>query len=246
MLQGKTYLNGWAGYGEPPRPDRQRSAPVATPPANPGPAPTVRWSKETGPGTVTFADAASLMTTATFSIPGSYVLRLTVNNGTSTVSSALVATVETPPPPTHLEPVYTKNFKIDSPLWNRRAKALIVNWIPHCIDQINRTDLQQGQGGIDNFIDAANALRGLPHGNHKGYVFSNAWVHQTVEAMSIALMIDPRGDPEIIRAQERMKATLEDWIPKILAAQEPDGYLQTAFTLRNPQRWPDRWVPQGR
>jgi hypothetical protein len=49
--------------------------------------------------------------------------------------------------------------------------------------------------------------------------------------MSIALMVDPQGDEEIIRAQERFRATLEDWIPKILAAQEPDGYLQTAFTL---------------
>src|ERR1035441_6786965 len=72
--------------------------------------------------------------------------------------------------------------------------------------------------------------------NHKGYVFSNAWVHQTVEAMSIALMIDPQGDPEIVQAQEKMRATLEDWIPKILAAQEPDGYLQTAFTLDRPGR----------
>ena len=44
-------------------------------------------------------------------------------------------------------------------------------------------------------------------------------------------MIDPQGDPEIIQAHEKMRATLEDWIPKILAAQEPDGYLQTAFTL---------------
>ena len=62
-------------------------------------------------------------------------------------------------------------------------------------------------------------------------MFANAWVHQTVEAMSIALMVDPQGDPEIIQAQEKMRATLDDWIPKILAAQEPDGYLQTAFTL---------------
>ena len=69
-------------------------------------------------------------------------------------------------------------------------------------------------------------------------MFSNAWVHQTVEAMSIALMVDPQGDPEIIKAQEKMRATLEDWIPKILAAQEPDGYLQTAFTLPRPgSRW---------
>jgi hypothetical protein len=64
--------------------------------------------------------------------------------------------------------------------------------------------------------------------------------------MSIALMVDPQGDPEILRAHEKMRTTLEDWIPKILAAQHPDGYLQTAFTLRNPQNWPDRWTPQGR
>ena len=30
------------------------------------------------------------------------------------------------------------------------------------------------------------AHRGEPYAPHKGYVFSNAWVHQTVEAMSLA------------------------------------------------------------
>ena len=42
-----------------------------------------------------------------------------------------------------------------------------------------------------------------------------------------------------------MKATLDDWIPKILAAQEPDGYLQTAWTLRNTNRWTERWSRQS-
>ena len=64
-------------------------------------------------------------------------------------------------------------------------------------------------------------------------MFSNAWVHQTVESICLALMVDPQGDQEIIAAQAKMRATLEDWIPKILAAQHPDGYLQTAFTLRD-------------
>jgi DUF1680 family protein len=204
------------------------------------------WSKQSGPGTVTFADPKSLVTSATFSAPGAYVLKLTVNVGETTASSTFNVSAETPPPAKQLDAVYTKNFKINSTLWNARAKSLIVSWIPHCIDQINRTDLTQGPGGIDNFIEAAKALRGEPHGDHKGYVFSNAWVHQTVESMSIALMIDPQGDPEIIKAHEKMRATLEDWIPKILAAQYPDGYLQTAFTLRNVQRWPDRWTAQGR
>jgi uncharacterized protein len=204
------------------------------------------WNKQSGPGNVRFADPHALVTTAEFSMPGDYVLTLTAKTGESVASSNFHVSVETPPPAKPLEAVYTKDFKIKNPLWSARAKALMVNWIPHCIDQINRTDLTQGQGGIDNFIEAAKALRGEPHGTHKGYVFANAWVHQTIESMSIALMIDPQGDPEIIQAHERMRTTLEDWIPKILAAQHPDGYLQTAFTLRNVQRWPDRWTPQGR
>jgi len=234
VLPAKTYLNGWVGYGNPPRRDRPRrneTPAVTTSPPSPGPAPTASWAKESGPGTVTFADVNAAVTTASFSAPGAYVLRLTADNGQAKVSSTLNVTVETPAPTSHLTAVYTKNYKINSPLWSRRVKALIVNWIPHCIDQINRTDLTQGPGGIDNFIEAGKKLAGKPHGNHKGYVFSNAWVHQTVESMSIALMIDPQGDEDIIKAQAKMRATLEDWIPKILSAQEPDGYLQTAFTL---------------
>src|SRR5260370_4121703 len=232
ILPGKTYLRGWAGYGDPPRSNqnRGRQDPPATPPPA-GPAFTAMWAKDSGPGDVRFADAKALITRATFWTPGAYVLRLTVDNGQSKATSTLNVSVETPPPAKQLDAVYTKNFKIDSPLWNARAKSLMVSWIPHCIDQINRTDLKQGPGGIDNFVEAGRALRGEPHGAHKGYVFSNAWVHQTVEAMSIALMIDPQADPEILAAHEKMRATLADWIPTILAAQEPDGYLQTAFTL---------------
>ncbi len=232
ILPGKTYLRGWAGYGTPPQSNvnrRPREAPAQPAPGDPTPA--VAWSKLSGPGDVTFADAKALVTTATFSATGPYVLRLTARDGQSETSSTLNVSVEDPPPAKQLDAVYTKNFKIHSPLWSARAKALMVNWIPHCVDQINRTDLTQGPGGIDNFIEAGKKLRGEPHGAHKGYVFSNAWVHQTVEAMSIALMIDPQGDAEIERAHRKMRATLDDWIPKILAAQEPDGYLQTAFTL---------------
>ena len=246
LLPGKTYLNAWVGYGEPPRrtPPRRNAPPPPPPPT--GPAPTSSWSKESGPGQVTFAAPDLPVTTATFSESGDYVLKLTVNNGQTSASSTLQVKVTPVPPPDRLEPVATRPYRIDSPLWKQRVRALIVNWIPHCIDQINRTDLTQGPGGIDNFDEAAKALAGRPHGAHKGYVFSNAWVHQTVEAMSIALMIDPAGDKGILAAQAKFRATLDDWIPRILAAQEPDGYLQTAFTLRNPEKWAGRWSAQGR
>lgn len=244
MKGGKTYLNGWAGYGDPPR--RGRGGPPAAAPApveDSGPAPRTMWSKLSGPGDVAFADATAAVTTATFSAPGSYVLQVTADNGTAKASSTLSVAVELPPPATQLTPVWMARYSIDSPLWNHRMKSLIVSWIPFCVDQMNRSDLQQGPGGLDNFIEAAKALRGEPHAAHKGYVFSNAWVHQTVEAMSLALMIDAKGDKEILAAQEKMRATLDDWIPKILAAQHPDGYLQTAFTLADMA--PNRPRPDG-
>ena len=228
VLGGKTYLSG------------------SVKGLKPGRAVEAEWRKASGPGRVQFADAHAPVTTATFSALGDYGLKLTAGKGALSASSTLKVKVENPPPPQRLDVVYTKKYRIDSPLWNARAKALIVDWMPHCIDMINRTNLTQGQGGIDNFIEAAKALRGEPHGPHQGYVFANAWVHQTVESMCIALMVDPRGDAEIIAAQEKMKATLEDWIPKILAAQEPDGYLQTAYTLADRRRWPTRWSPAHR
>jgi DUF1680 family protein len=226
MLNGKTYLSG-----------KVRSV---TPEIN------VSWRKASGPGNVVFENPASTETTATFTSTGDYVLEMNVAEGALTSSSTVNVRVARPPQAERLDVVYTKRYKIDNPLWNARAKAIIVNWIPWCIDQINRTDLTIGPGGLDNFIEAGKALRGEHHGRHKGYVFSNAWVHQTVESMCIALMIDPNGDAEIIKAQDKMKATLEKWIPVILAAQEPDGYLQTAYTLRDTTRWKERWAPATR
>ena len=200
--------------------------------------PTVTWSKASGPGTVALENANSPVTTATFSVAGDYVLKLTSVKGTLSSSSTLTVKVVPSPPALHLDPVDTKYYKMDNPLWNSRAKALIVNWIPACISKISDPNLREG--GINNFVDAANKLEGLPHGRHRGYVFSNAWVYNTIESICVALMIDPAGDQEIIKAEKAMKATLEDWIPKVLAAQEPDGYLQTAFTLSDRQRWSPR------
>ncbi|RYX83569.1 Tat pathway signal protein [bacterium] len=228
ILGGKTYLSGKVEW-------------LATGTGN-----SIQWSKQSGPGKVTFTNAALPETTATFSAPGDYVLKLAASTNGKQAASMVKVHAEAAPPKQRLDVVYTKKYTIDSPLWNARAKSLIVNWIPHCIDYCERTDLTEGQGGIDNFVEAGKALRGEPHGRHLGYVFSNAWVHQTVESMCIALMVDPKGDPEIIAAQAKMKAKLNDWIPKILSAQEPDGYLQTAYTLANRRSWKEHWSPDHR
>lgn len=228
VLGGKTYLAGKADWLVPPANQR------------------TRWAKVSGPGAVAFADPAAADTTATFSAPGEYVLELTAFGEKENTRSTLVVQAQHAPPKQRLDVVYTTRYSIDNPMWNERARTLIVSWIPHCIEMCERTDLKIGEGGLDNFIEAAKALRGEPHAKHKGYVFSNAWVHQTVEAMCIALMVDAQGDKDILAAQEHMKATLERWIPIVLAAQEPDGYLQTAYTLADRKQWPEHWMPEHR
>ena len=54
---------------------------------------TTTWSQVNGPGTVTFGDTAAADTTASFSTPGAYTLRLTADDGVLTSSDDIVITV---------------------------------------------------------------------------------------------------------------------------------------------------------
>gem|GEM_PF-4996958 len=63
---------------------------------NPPAALTYAWTKFSGPGTVTFAAATSAVTTATFGVAGSYVLRLTANDSVLTSSADVTIAVNTP------------------------------------------------------------------------------------------------------------------------------------------------------
>ena len=222
VLGGKTYLNG-----------RVKSLVGGG-----GAAAALAWSRDAGPGTVTFADVHAAVTTATFSTVGDYVLRLTAGAGAQSASDTLTVHVAAPPPAAQLEPVPTLPYRVSSPLLAARIKTLITAWIPHCMTQIS--DLNLAQGGINNLIQAGRKLAGQPATRHVGYPFSNAWVLNTVESMSVALQVDPQGDADIVAAQQAMRAKLEEWIPIILAAQEPDGYFQTRFTLNGGQHWDPR------
>jgi DUF1680 family protein len=233
VLPGRTYLRGWVGRGEPPsttrtwNQGRRRSPGMALDTTQI----RTRWTKVSGPGEVRFANAAKLQTSATFTTPGEYVLRLDADTGGSQLSSTLTVKAEAAPSGKAWEPVEAAGFRVTSAFWKQRLHALTTNWIPHCIRQINRTDIEIGPGGIDNFVEAGKKLRGEKHGVHKGYVFSNAWVYQTIESMSLAMMLDPQGDPEMLKSHDLFRKTIDGWIPIILAAQEPDGYIQTAYTL---------------
>jgi DUF1680 family protein len=220
VMPGKTYLHGII-KGLPADGELLKTATPTLPP--------VKWSKLSGPGEVVFDHETSVNTAAAFSAAGDYVLQLTASVGELSSADSVHVKVEPPLLLPRLEPVYTRKYSISSPMWMARMKPLITHWIPHCIDEIEDPNVKEG--GIDNLIEAGNKLAGRPYKPHVGYQFSNAWVHNTVESMCVALMVDPQGDAEIIKAQDRMRATLEKWIPSILASQEPDGYMQTRLTL---------------
>ena len=60
---------------------------------NPPGAVTTTWSKVSGPGTVTFANASAVDTTASFSQAGTYVLRLTASDGSLSASDDVTVQV---------------------------------------------------------------------------------------------------------------------------------------------------------
>jgi len=61
------------------------------------PSLSTTWSQVSGPGTVTFANAAAVDTTVTFSAIGVYVLRLTADDGALSAFDEVSITVNTPP-----------------------------------------------------------------------------------------------------------------------------------------------------
>ena len=226
VLPGKTWLSGNVrGAGQP------------------GHKPATAWSKQSGPGDVAFDNAHSLETMAAFSAPGDYVLKLTADAGQLHGEDTLHVTVVSSPPAAPLHRVATTRYTVAGPLLRERLKQTIIHWIPHCYELLSKPNLPEG--GIDNFVQAGNKLAGRPFVKHDGPPWPNAYVHNTVESMCLALALDPQGDREIIAAQDAIRKKLDDWIPKILSAQEPDGYLQTFYTINGLKRWTNKGDHEG-
>ena len=112
--------------------------------------------------------------------------------------------------------------------WKQQVKRLTEKWLPHCIRQ-----MEAGGAGQEllNLVYTANVIRGEPHGKYTGAPWSDAYVYNTVEAICLALAVDPEGDAELAKAQAALRAKVDRWIPIILAAQLPDGYIHSFHTV---------------
>ena len=120
-----------------------------------------------------------------------------------------------------MAPVSFADVKIDDGFWSPRLRIHKDVTLPVCIDQIeNQT------GRIRNFENAAKG-----EGEHSGIFFDDSDVYKALEGMAYSLQIEP--DPVL-------EAKCDEWIDKFAAAQQPDGYLNTYYTLTGLEnRWKD-------
>ena len=117
------------------------------------------------------------------------------------------------------KPVPATDVHISDAFWSRRIETNRKVTVPLSFRRCEET------GRIDNFAIAG----GLKKGSYKGAHFNDSDVYKVVEGAAYTLAARP--DPEL-------DGYLDDVIAKIAAAQQPDGYLDTYFTIaRQDQRF---------
>ena len=118
-----------------------------------------------------------------------------------------------------IERIDFSHVKINDNFWSPRLSKHVSATLPVCIDQIeNQT------GRIRNFENAAKG-----EGEHSGIFFDDSDVYKALEGMAYSLINNP--DPEL-------EKKADEWIDKFAAAQQPDGYINTFYTLTGlDKRW---------
>jgi DUF1680 family protein len=133
-----------------------------------------------------------------------------------------------------IEPVRLQTIELNG-FWKQQAKRLTEKWLPHCVRQMEKGG--KGQELL-NLIALGKVQRGEPLGwKYTGAPWSDAYIYNTVEAICVALAVNPGGDAELAKAQADLRAKLEEWIPIILAAQAPDGYIHSFHVLNKHPRY---------
>ncbi len=119
-----------------------------------------------------------------------------------------------------MEPVPFSKVKITDRFWDLRLQRHADVTLPLCIDQIENQTAR-----IRNFENAA-----AKTGEYKGLLFDDSDVYKAMEGMAYSL---------INRPNPQMEAKIDEWVDKIAAAQQPDGYINTYYTLKQglDKRW---------
>lgn len=120
-----------------------------------------------------------------------------------------------------IEPVPFSQVNINDAFWKPRIEKVQTATLPVCMDYTeNKT------GRIRNFEKAA-----LKQGQHEGIYFDDSDVYKVIEGIAYTLKTN---------RDAALERKADEWIDKIAAAQQPDGYLNTYYTLKGlDQRWTD-------
>ncbi len=138
---------------------------------------------------------------------------------TIVVLAAMSAPAAEAPKHRKLAAVPFTEVKLQDTFWTPRIKTNHEKSLPHNFTWCEQT------GRISNFAKAA----GLVPGKFEGIYFNDSDVYKVLEGASYSLADHP--DPALAR-------TVDDVVAKIAAAQQPDGYLNSYYTLAEPgKRW---------
>jgi DUF1680 family protein len=131
-------------------------------------------------------------------------------------------TIAQQPPLQKYEPVSFEKVNVTDDFWKPKMDKVATVTVPTCIYQ---TEIKTPR--IRNFEKVANHTGE----KHEGIYYDDSDVYKALEAIAYSLKNHP---------DTALERKADDWINKITAAQLPDGYLNTYFTLNDiSQRWTD-------
>ncbi|HET6721760.1 MAG TPA: beta-L-arabinofuranosidase domain-containing protein [Chitinophagaceae bacterium] len=113
-----------------------------------------------------------------------------------------------------IEPVSFSEVNITDEFWKPKIDKVATKTLAACIYQ---TEVATPR--IKNFEKVARK-KGEPH---EGIFYDDSDVFKALEAMAYSLKTHPSAE---------MEKKCDEWIDKIAAAQQPDGYLNTWYTLK--------------
>ncbi|MBN2137623.1 MAG: glycoside hydrolase family 127 protein [Sedimentisphaerales bacterium] len=125
----------------------------------------------------------------------------------------------------NVKPVPFSSVSVADEFWTPRLETSRKTTIPYCFEKCEET------GRISNFEKAA----GLKAGPHEGIYFNDSDVYKIMEGAAYALQIEP---------DSRLREYLDNLIKIMAAAQWPDGYLYTFYSV--PEKQVDKlWTNIG-
>ena len=134
---------------------------------------------------------------------------------------AFTSSLRAEPPARKLRPVPFTAVKLEDGLWAPRIETNRRETVPHNIDTCEKT------GRISNYSKAA----GKEKGKFQGIYFNDSDVYKMIEGVAYTLAT---------HRDAALEAKLDQIIAEIASAQQPDGYLNTYYSLAEPgKRWTD-------